>query len=76
MAEFTKVETASPLTVPFASVRVAQKRLRDYRERLAEVKLEERDVGVAIARARRREEKEGFGVAGLGEGLWVRRVTG
>jgi len=68
-----KIETASPLDVSFSTVRDAKKRLAEYRTRLDEVRLEEREIGVAIARARRREEKE-FG--GDGETLWVRRVTG
>lgn len=71
--DLEKIEKASPLDVPFATVRDAKKRLGEYRARLADVKLEEREVGIAIARARRREEQEN---GGEGESLWVRRVTG
>lgn len=71
--ELEKIERASPLDVPFATVKDAKKKLLEYRTRLAEVKLEEREVGIAIARARRKEEKE---YGGDGETLWVRRVTG
>ena len=71
--DLEKIEKASPLDVPFATVRDAKKRLADYRARLAEVRLEERDIGIAIARARRRDEKEN---GGDGESLWVRRITG
>ena len=71
--ELEKIEKASPLDVSFGAVRDAKRRLGEYRARLAEVKLEERDLGVAIARARRRDEKEN---GGDGESLWVRRVTG
>jgi hypothetical protein len=71
--ELEKIEKASPLDVSFVAVRDAKRRLAEYRTRLAEVKLEERDIGVAIARARRKDEKEN---GGDGESLWVRRVTG
>ncbi len=71
--ELEKVGKASPLDVPFATVRDAKKRLAEYRIRLDEVRLEERDIGISIARGRRREEKE---QGGDGETLWIRRVTG
>lgn len=71
--ELEKIEKASPLDVPFATVRDAKKRLAEYRKRLAEVVLEERDVGIAITRARRKEEEEnGFD---SGSTIWIRRVT-
>ena len=71
--EMEKIEKASPMEVPFATVRDAKRRLPDFRTRLDEVRLEERDIGVAITRARIREEKE---TGGDGETLWIRRVTG
>ena len=67
IAELVKTEKASPMDVDFATVRDAQKRLEEYRRRLEEVVLEQREVGIAISRARRKEGEE--------EGLWVRRVT-
>jgi hypothetical protein len=71
IADLEKVERASPLEVPFAAVRDAKRKLEECRETLREVKLEEMDIGIKIARARRRED------FGEGEGtLWVRRVTG
>lgn len=72
ISEMEKIERASPMDVPFATVRDAKKRLAEYRTRLDEVRLEERDIGVAIARARRKEETEH---GGDGETFWVRRVT-
>lgn len=68
IAQLTKIEKASPMDVPFATVRDAKKKLDEHRRRLEEVTLEEREVGIAISRARRKEGEE--------EGLWVRRVTG
>ncbi|KAF2487953.1 hypothetical protein BDY17DRAFT_320463 [Neohortaea acidophila] len=70
IGDLEKVERASPLDVPFSTVRDAKKRLAEYRTRLDEVRLEERNIGIAIARARKREEE----VDG-DETLWVRRVT-
>lgn len=72
MTELEKIETASPLDVNFATVRDAKKKLAEYRKRLAEVRLEERDVGIAITRARRKEEEDNGGEGGT---LWIRRVT-
>lgn len=73
MTELEKIVSASPLDVPFATVRDAKKKLEEYRKRLAEVRLEERDVGIAITRARRKEEEEnGWDNEGT---LWIRRVT-
>jgi hypothetical protein len=71
ITDLENVERASPLEVSFAAVRDAKRKLEERRETLREVKLEEMDIGIKIARARRRDDFEG------GEGsLWVRRVTG
>jgi len=65
--DLEKIEKASPMDVSFAQVRDAKKQLEERRTTLDEVQLEEREVGIAISRARRKEGAE--------EGLWVRRVT-
>ena len=71
IADLEQVEFASPLEVSFATVRDAKRKLEQHRDTLQEVKMEEMDVGIKIARARRREDfAEGEG------SLWVRRVTG
>ena len=71
ITDLEQVEFASPLEVSFATVRDAKRKLEQHRETLQEVKMEEMDVGIKIARARRREDfSEGEG------SLWVRRVTG
>ena len=73
ITELEKIERASPMDVPFATVRDTKRKLDEHRRRLEEILLEERDVGVRITRARRKEEREeGWD----GEGIWVRRVTG
>lgn len=68
IADLEKVERASPMDVSFATVREAKKKLEENRKTLAEVRREEIELGIKIARARRKEGEE--------EGLWVRRVTG
>ena len=71
IADLEQVEFASPLEVSFATVRDAKRKLEQHRDTLQEVKMEEMDVGIKIARARRRDDfAEGEG------SLWVRRVTG
>nr|OQO16580.1 hypothetical protein B0A51_17636 [Rachicladosporium sp. CCFEE 5018] len=71
IADLEGVEKASPLEVSFATVRDARRRLEGRREVLREVRREEMELGIKIARARRKED------FGEGEGtLWVRRVTG
>jgi hypothetical protein len=71
ISDLEQVEFASPLEVSFATVRDAKRKLEQHRDTLQEVKMEEMDVGIKIARARRREDFD------EGEGsLWVRRVTG
>lgn len=68
ISELSKIQNASPMDVPFAHVRDAQRKLVELRATLSEIELEEREIGIAISRARRKEGEE--------EGLWVRRVTG
>ncbi|QIW94808.1 hypothetical protein AMS68_000326 [Peltaster fructicola] len=71
IAELERVETASPLEVSFSVVREAKKKLEERRKVLDEIRLEEMDVGIRIARARRKEDfADGEGT------FWVRRVTG
>ncbi|KAJ9621312.1 hypothetical protein H2203_007364 [Taxawa tesnikishii (nom. ined.)] len=67
-----KVDLASPLVVDEKMRRAAKKRLEGLKERLGEVEREEHEVGRALARARRRVERE----EGAESGLWVRRATG
>jgi hypothetical protein len=68
IVEQEKIEKASPMDVTWDEVRRAKKKLEEHRKTLGEVKLEEREIGIKIARVRRKEGEE--------EGLWVRRVTG
>ncbi|EME41629.1 hypothetical protein DOTSEDRAFT_73890 [Dothistroma septosporum NZE10] len=67
IADLSKIENASPLDVSWEQVKDARTRIVELKSTLAEVQMEEREIGVAITRARRKEGEE--------EGLWVRRVT-
>lgn len=67
IADLIKIETASPMDVSWEQVKDARSRIAELKTTLAEVQMEEREIGVAITRARRKEGEE--------EGLWVRRVT-
>lgn len=71
IADLERVENASPLEVSFSVVREARKKLEERKKVLDEIRLEEMDVGIRIARARRKEDfADGEGT------FWVRRVTG
>ncbi|WPH01950.1 Hypothetical protein R9X50_00480400 [Acrodontium crateriforme] len=70
IAQLDSLAHSSPLDVPFAAVRETNEQLKTHRRRLEQILLEEREIGVKIARARRKEDE------GLGGGLWVRRVMG
>ncbi|KAK4620024.1 hypothetical protein CLAFUW4_11245 [Fulvia fulva] len=67
IADLSKIENASPMDVSWEQVKDARSRIAELKTTLAEVQMEEREIGVAITRARRKEGEE--------EGLWVRRVT-
>lgn len=68
ISELSKIENASPMEVPFSHVRDAKRRLAELRTTLSEIELEEREIGIAISRTRRKQGEE--------EALWVRRATG
>lgn len=69
IVDLEKVQRASPMDVSFAQVRDARNKLEELRATLEEIKLEERDIGIKVARARRKESDEETG-------LWIRRVAG
>lgn len=71
IADLERVQAASPLDVSFAKVREARRKLDERRLWLDDVRKEEMEVGIGIARVRRKEDfADGEGT------LWVRRVTG
>ncbi|KAF7192052.1 hypothetical protein HII31_06697 [Pseudocercospora fuligena] len=69
IVDLEKIQKASPMQVSFAQVRDANNKLQELRATLEEIKLEEREIGIKVARARRKEGDEETG-------LWIRRVAG
>ncbi|EME88763.1 uncharacterized protein MYCFIDRAFT_209893 [Pseudocercospora fijiensis CIRAD86] len=69
IVDLEKIQKASPMEVSFAQVRDANTKLQELRATLEEIKLEEREIGIKVARARRKEGDEETG-------LWIRRVAG
>ena len=72
MNDLQQIENASPLVVDQKTRKANKVRLDEYKKRLEEIEIEEHEIGRAIARARRKAERE----EGVDSGLWVRRVTG
>ncbi|PNS19416.1 hypothetical protein CAC42_2593 [Sphaceloma murrayae] len=70
--ELQQVDNASPLDVDWKTVKANKKKLEERRGELSEIEREQHELGLAIARARRRAERE----EGYESGLWVRKVTG
>jgi len=70
--ELKRIDVASPLDVDWKTRKENKKKLDERQERLEEIEREEHEVGRALARTRRKAERE----EGIDSGLWVRRVTG
>lgn len=71
MVELQKVDRASPLEVNEKMRRENKKKLEQIRTRLEEAQREKHEIGMALARARSRLQKE----EGESSTLWLRRVT-
>lgn len=71
MKDFERIEIASPLVVDQKTRKENKQKLDQCQKRLEDIAIEEHDIGRALARARRKVERE----EGIGSGLWVRRVT-
>ncbi|CAI6340322.1 unnamed protein product [Periconia digitata] len=62
----------NPMITDFKRMRLVEQRKKDFENELAEIKVEEHDVGLKLHRAfRKREKNDPNG----GSALWVRRVT-
>ena len=72
MKELQQIDRASPLEVDWSTKKANLKRLEECKVCVEEIEREEHEVGRALARARRKAERE----EGIDSGLWVRRVTG
>ncbi|KAK4981574.1 hypothetical protein LTR66_009883 [Elasticomyces elasticus] len=65
------LQPSSPLLADLAARRELRRKVAELAQELADVKLRECEAGRRLARARRKEEREGGG-----SGLWVSRVVG
>lgn len=70
--ELQQIDSASPLDVDWKTVKANKKKLEERQAQLSEIEREQHELGLAIARARRKAERE----EGIESGLWVRKVTG
>ncbi|KAF4553744.1 Hypothetical protein D9617_6g094760 [Elsinoe fawcettii] len=70
--ELQQIDSASPLDVDWKTVKANKKNLEERQTQLADLEREQHEIGLAIARARRKAERE----EGIESGLWVRKVTG
>lgn len=72
ITELQQIDSASPLDVDWKTVKANKLKLVERQTQLAEIEREQHELGLAIARARRKAERED----GIESGLWVRKVTG
>jgi hypothetical protein len=63
---------ANPMVTDFRSMRVVDHRRKEFEDELAEIKVEEHDIGLKLHRAYRKREALD---PNNGSALWVRRVT-
>ncbi|KAH7139036.1 hypothetical protein B0J11DRAFT_546596 [Dendryphion nanum] len=62
----------NPLVTDFKRMRIVEKRKKDFEDELAEIKVEEHDVGLKLHRALRKRERAD---PGSESAIWIRRVT-
>lgn len=61
------------MVTDFRRMRVVEQRKKAFEEELAEIRVEEHDVGLKLHRAWRKREKDNCN--GSESALWIRRVT-
>ncbi|KAF1932784.1 uncharacterized protein M421DRAFT_1373 [Didymella exigua CBS 183.55] len=64
---------SNPMLTDFKTARLVEQKKKTLEDELAELKIEEHDVGLKLHRALRKRERED---PHSGSALWVRRVTG
>ncbi|KAG8631210.1 hypothetical protein KVT40_000350 [Elsinoe batatas] len=70
--ELQQIDSASPLDVDWKTVKANKKKLDEHQTQLADLEREQHELGLSIARARRKAERDD----GTESGLWVRKITG
>lgn len=64
---------SNPMLTDFKTARMTEQRKKAFEEELAEIKIEEHDIGLKLHRALRKRERDD---PNSGSALWIRRVTG
>ncbi len=73
LSDLNKAAPSNPMLTDFKTARLAEQQKKAFEEELAEIKVEEHEVGLKLHRALRKREKDD---PNAGSALWVRRVTG
>ncbi|KAF9697428.1 hypothetical protein EKO04_004924 [Ascochyta lentis] len=64
---------SNPMLTDFKTARMAEQKKKAFEDELAEIKIEEHDIGLKLHRALRKRERDD---PNSGSALWIRRVTG
>ncbi|KAJ4323477.1 hypothetical protein N0V94_001806 [Neodidymelliopsis sp. IMI 364377] len=64
---------SNPMLTDFKRARLVEQRKKAFEDELAEIKIEEHEIGLKLHRALRKRERED---PNSGSALWIRRVTG
>lgn len=64
---------SNPMLTDFKTARMMEQKKKSLEEELAEIKIEEHDIGLKLHRAMRKREMDD---PNSGSALWIRRVTG
>ncbi|KAF2006882.1 hypothetical protein P154DRAFT_421199, partial [Amniculicola lignicola CBS 123094] len=73
LSDLNKQAPPNPLVTDFRRMRLVEQRKKDFMDELAEIKVEEHDVGLRLHRAYKKREREDPN--GSDSAIWVRRVT-
>ena len=72
LQDLNNAATPNPLVTDFKRMRLVEKRKKDFEDELAEIKVEEHDIGLKLHRALRKRERAD---PGSESAIWIRRVT-
>jgi hypothetical protein len=64
---------SNPMLTDFKTARMMEQKKKALEQELAEIKIEEHDIGLKLHRAMRKRELDD---PNSGSALWIRRVTG
>ena len=64
---------SNPMLTDFKTARMVEQKKKACEDELAEIKIEEHDIGLKLHRALRKRERDD---PSAGSALWIRRVTG